>query len=319
MSDLEANDPTTRALYTAAQRALGISELLSLMLQYLSDCPRSLAKCARVDSFWFAHAIKLLWRKPPDENTHVFLKLEPPRKQMYLSHVQKTRFFVGKASYIYTRSYIAGARDSTELSCDAVIEYMRLLPMLWSLSLYLDSQAGLQRLAAGIDEHSKLDFLCLFMEPPGSLWNLADIVMLVRRLPNLRVLKLPYMAPTSTATARMLTEALPKLECFKYEASIPSNIRVFTGPTTQALLEGFAANAPGLKTFRCRYGGNRARRDGINLRQLAAGNVVLPALERLYVRVLQDMSVVEVGKLLRQIGPNLRWHQGVELVSSTFR
>lgn len=78
---------------TAAQRALGIAEIVSLILSFLPrECftPRkrdSLRHCALVNKLWLAEALPVIWYSFDLSIETVFKKLEPGRRQFYANFV----------------------------------------------------------------------------------------------------------------------------------------------------------------------------------------------------------------------------------------
>lgn len=299
MSGLGSHEPTfpnflvlDRSSFTAAQRTLGISELLSLVVGHLRNHPGSLASCARVNSYWFAHTVKLLWRKLP-RDPESLMNIEPRRKAMYLGHVEE-------AWFLFKHPRLPSKRGFTPA---AFIECMKHLPALRKLKMNLRVQEVLREAAHRFDEHAGVDYLRLKLYPPYSR-IVADVLTLVRRLPSLRVLILPHM-PAMSQAARMLTEALPNMEYFEYHVGVDDTFGYvgFTGLTTEALLEGFAANAPALRFFICNYTGPQT--DGVDLVHLVAARVVFPELLRLDVHIAPTTSPLELLELLRLVAPKL--------------
>ncbi|KAF3909677.1 hypothetical protein AA313_de0208025 [Arthrobotrys entomopaga] len=102
---------------TAAQRALLLPEILSLVLEWvhaqewlssedMDNYPESytdlkspnlanLARCARVNKLWFEESICFLWKDPNAHNygfyglRHYFERLEPERRQFYANYVEE--------------------------------------------------------------------------------------------------------------------------------------------------------------------------------------------------------------------------------------
>ncbi|KAJ5977920.1 hypothetical protein N7501_001262 [Penicillium viridicatum] len=77
---------------TAAQRALGIAEIVGLILSFvprdwLETRKESLRHCALVNKLWLAEALPMIWYSIDSSTEALFKKLEPGRRQFYANFV----------------------------------------------------------------------------------------------------------------------------------------------------------------------------------------------------------------------------------------
>ncbi|CAI7645490.1 unnamed protein product [Penicillium viridicatum] len=77
---------------TAAQRALGIAEIVGLILSFvpkgwLETRKESLRHCALVNKLWLAEALPMIWYSIDSSIEALFKKLEPGRRQFYANFV----------------------------------------------------------------------------------------------------------------------------------------------------------------------------------------------------------------------------------------
>lgn len=86
-----SNSPPSSETITAAQRALGIAEIVGLIASFVPPAyvfvGKDLVSCTLVNKFWYDEIVPMLWRnffayKGLDE---VFLSLKPDRRQFFAS------------------------------------------------------------------------------------------------------------------------------------------------------------------------------------------------------------------------------------------